>query len=269
MIRFTTLLAAGTPTPEAFATYARRVGPDDAATALALLSGTRPKRIATADLLLAWVAARTQTADVLIQSCLTVTPDKLEVASLLLPPATATPPTLTDVLTHLTPASYLDLALRLPPQARLILNRLATGTFRTKLPISTEAPQNPGTCRAFLTMLDPSGPTATFALPHGNGLIPLCKLPLTLPETHTILAWAKTNTTNRFGPLREVSPTLLFELSFAGLIPNTRRKCGFALSQGQVIRWLPNATHDMASRLPLDQTGPATYNYFEVLLVRP
>lgn len=249
MIRFTALVAAGTPTAEAFAIYAAHVGPDDAATARALLTGTRPKRIATADTLLAWVATATQTPDFLIQSCLATTPNKLEVASLLLPLVRGAPPTLTETLAQLTPATYLSLALRLPPQARLILNRLATGAFRTRLPSATDPPQFPGTCLAILTMLDPSGPTAYFALPHGSALIPLTKVLLTLPQTAEILMWSRNHTTNRFGPLRELSPILIFEITHQGTTPNPRRKSGVNLVGATLIQWHPTLTPDRATPL--------------------
>lgn len=250
MIRFADLLATGTPTEVRFKAYAAEVGAQEAAAARALLSGSRPKRIASAVMLLAWVAEATDTPPFLLDHCLHACPDKAELAALLLPAPTGTPPTLTESLTQLTgPAPYLALARRLPPSARLILNRLAAGTFRAKLPPPQEAPQTPGTCLAILTLINPAAPEATFALPHGNGLIPLTKLRLTLPETPEILAWVRANTTDRFGPLRQVTPTLVFEIAHQGTTPNTRRKSGFDLIEPQLVAWHRALTPDRATPL--------------------
>lgn len=250
MIRFATFLAKGTPTPDAFAAYAAQVGPEEAALALALLSGQRPKRLAAPGLLLDWVAEATQTPPFLLEACLKVTPDKAEVAALLLPPATGTPASLTETLSRLTDcAAYLRLAAPLRPHARLILNRLASGTFRTKLNTPSDSPKTPGTCLAILTLIDPSGPEATFALPHGNALVPLARLKLTLPETAELLAWAKAHTTDRFGPLRQVSPTQVFELAYDGTTPNPRRKSGIDLTGAVLLCWHRNLTPDQADNL--------------------
>ena len=252
MIRFAALLAQGTPTPEAFALYAAQVGPVAAATALALMSGQRPKRIAAPQTLLDWVVEAAQTPHFLLDAGLKVTPDRAEVASLslLLPPATGTPPSLTETLSHLTDrAAYQHLAQRLPTEPRLILNRLASGTFRTKMAAIPPSCQIPGTCLAILTLIDPSHPEATFTLPHGNALIPLTRLKLTLPETPEILAWAKAHTTDRFGPLRQVTPSQVFELSFEGTTPNPRRKSGFDLIGGILVRWCRELTPDQATDL--------------------
>lgn len=250
MIRFANLLALGTPTPAAFAAYAAKVGPVDAATAHALLSGQRPKRIAAPQVLLGWVAEETQTPPFLLEACLAVTGDKAEVAALLLPTGQGAALCLTETLAQLTDrTAYLRLAAPLPPEARLILNRLATGTFRTRLALPAETPQVPGTCLAILTLIDPSGPEATFALPRGNSLVPLTRLKLTLPEMPQILAWAKTHTTDRFGPLRQVAPALVFELSYEGTTPNARRKSGLDLRGARLLAWRRDLSPDQADDL--------------------
>lgn len=250
MNRFAALLANGTPSLLAYAAYAKDVGEAEAALAHTLLSGLRPKRIAPAATVLEWVVQATQTPAFLLDACRTATADSAELASLLLPPATGTAPTLTETLATLTDReSWLALALRLPPPARLILNRLAAGTFRVKLAPVLAAPQIPGTCLAILTLIDPSGPDATFALRHGNGLVPLTKLRLTLTETAQILIWARAHTTDRFGPVRQVAPDLVFEIRFQGQTPNPRRKCGVDLVDAEVVRWHPNLAPDQADAL--------------------
>ena len=242
MIRFTHLLAQGTPTPEAFAAYMAQVGPQDGEAAQRLLSGQRPKLLAPAATLLGWVAEATNTLTFLIEACAKTCPNKAELAALLLPHATGPTPTLAQCLASLTSAAdYLTLARSLPPEARILFNHLASGTFRAKLASPTMAPQTPGHCLAILTLIDPSGPTATFALPHGAALVPLTRLRLTLPETPALLAWARANVTDRFGPLRQVPPTQVFELEFDGMTPNARRKSGIDLVGAQVTAWRHDA----------------------------
>ena len=242
MIRFAQLLAQGAPANDAFAAYLVQVDPQDGSAAQALLSGQRPKRLANAETLLDWVATATQTPDFLITACLQTCPDKAELAALLLPPATGPAPSLAQALASLASASdYLACARTLPPQARIIFNRLATGSFRTKLAPAPNAPRIAGTCLAILTLIDPTGPEATFALPHGNGLVPLTRLRLTIAETPALLAWARANVTDRFGPLRQVPPTQVFELAFDGIAPNARRKSGIDLLGARVTAWLQQA----------------------------
>ena len=238
MIRFAQLLAQGTPTTDAFSAYMTQVDPQESEAAQRLLSGQRPTRLAPAATLLGWVAQATDTPDFLIDACLKICPDKAELAALLLPPATGTTPSLAQSLANLTSAAdYLTLARSLPPEARILFNRLASGTFRAKLAPPTTTPQTPGPCLAILTLIDPSGPTATFALPHGVSLVPLTRLRLTLPETPALLAWARANVTDRFGPLRQMPPTQVFELEFDGMTPNARRKSGITLLGARVKAW--------------------------------
>lgn len=246
MIRFAAFLAQGSPTEARFAAYAA-AAPDDVEAARALLSGTRPRRIATGETLLDWVAEATQTPPFLVEACLAASGDKSEVAALLLPEPAGPPPALTEVLATLSPETYLNLARALPVPARMILNRIATGTFRIRWTEPRLVAPDPGTCLAILTLLSPS--EATFALPHGNGLVPLTRLPLTLPEAGKILAWARANTTARFGPIRELAPELVFEISYDATSHNPRRKSGLDLVAPRLIAWHPDLTPDRATPL--------------------
>ena len=250
MIRFAALVAQGAPSAQALAAYEALVPKPEAEAARALLSGQRPKRLASAEALLAWIAEVTQTPAFLVEACRLATPDKAELAALLLPQGEGAAPSLTECLSALHSAPlYLATAARLPPQARLIFNRLAAGTFRTRLATQAQGPLTPGTCLAILTMIDPAGPEATFALPHGNALIPLTKLRLTLPETPEILSWTRAHTTDRFGPLRQVSPELVFQISYDGTHPNTRRKCKLDLIAPSLTLWARDLTPDRATPL--------------------
>lgn len=256
MNRLAALLARGTPSEAAFAAYAAAVGPEEAAAARALLGGQRPKRLAPAATLLTWVAEATQTPAELVAACLAVSKDRAEVAALLLPlppaPAPGQPPcpsptlTLTQALPHLASrAAFLKMAQSLAPPARLLFTRLAAGTLRSRIAAPPPPAQTaPGRCLALLTLLDPSGPEITLALPQGNGLVPLTRLRLTLAETPQILAWARAHTTDRFGPLRQVTPAQVFELAFDGTTPNARRKCGLDLIAPRLIAWRQDLTPD-------------------------
>ncbi|MBI1171909.1 hypothetical protein GC209_10940 [bacterium] len=252
MIRFAMLVAQGAPDAAALAAYEAAVPAAEAKAARALLSGQRPRRIASADALLAWVAAASDIPAFLVEACRAATTDKAELAALLLPQAPGTPPDLIACLAALQsaePARYLDTASRLPPEARLIFNRLAAGSFRTRLAVPIETDPRPGTCLALLTMIDPAGPEATFALPHGNALVALTRLRLTLPETPEIIGWSRTHTTDRFGPQRQVTPHLVFELAYTGTRPNKRRKSGFDLVGAELVRWHRDLTPDRATAL--------------------
>lgn len=254
MIALAEILSQGAPDAAALSAH------PEADVALRLLSGQRPKRIATAETLMHWAAAEAGITPALLAACLKASGDKAEVAALLLPPEDATAPTLREVLETLDRAAALPEADRraawatlagpLPREARLLLNRLAAGTFRLALKPQAEPEGGPRTFRALLVMIAPQGPEASFALPHGNGLVPIAKVPLTLPETPEILAWARANITDRFGPNLAVTPALVFTLTCDGTTPNPRRKTGLDLAAPRLLHWDRDATPDQAT--PLD-----------------
>ena len=253
MIALAALLGQGTPSDGALATH-----PEPEA-ARNLLQGRRPKRLAPAATLLRWSAEATGTPDFLVAACLAASGDTCEVAALLLPPAHGIPPSLTECLSSLETlatasedqrrASFLALATRLPPQARLILTRLAAGTFRQTLTPAQIFSAAPRAFLAVLTMLSPQSLEATFALRHGNGFVPIAKLPLTLPETPEILAWARAHILDRFGPNLLLSPDLVFHLSCDGTTPNPRRKSKLDLAAPRLLGWSRDASVDQATTL--------------------
>ena len=244
MIRFAAMLAALPRDRNALPLYLQQATEADRDACLSLLNGQRPRRIAKLATLLVWAAEIAEIPDWLAQTSLDASGDRAETAAFLLPPPTGTPPTLAETLqalatttpitAHRTIATLWSL---LPPEANLILNRLASGTFRTGLPASVEDPATPGTCLAVLTTITPAGPEAAFALRQRDSLVPLTRLPLTLPETAEILAWTRDNTIGRFGPSHQVTPTLVFEIAFRGTRPNPRRRCGFDLLLPEVVCW--------------------------------
>ena len=254
MIRFTALLAALPHDKTALPRYLQTASETDRTTCLALLSGQRPKRIATPDTLAHWAAEAAGIPDWLLAAAVTASGDRSEAAALILPPPTGTPPRLSEVLLALTTttpitahATLLALWSRLPQDANLILNRLATGSFRTKLPAENPAPSlTPYRILAVMILVQPAVPEITLALWLNARPIPITRLPLTLPETADILLWTRSHTTDRFGPIRQVTPDLVFEIAFDGIFPNRRRKSGFELQNPRLI-----ALHRDAKAAPL------------------
>ncbi|MFZ9174155.1 ATP-dependent DNA ligase [Vulcanococcus sp.] len=56
-------------------------------------------------------------------------------------------------------------------------------------------------------------------------------------EIRQLDRWIRSHTTERFGPVRAVEPTLVFELAFEGLQPSKRHKCGLAVRFPRISRW--------------------------------
>lgn len=79
----------------------------------------------------------------------------------------------------------------------------------------------------------------TFALRDGNDLVPFAKAysGLTDAEFVQITTWVQKNTLERFGPVRRVPPTLVFELAFEGIQESPRHKSGIALRFPRMLRW--------------------------------
>lgn len=79
----------------------------------------------------------------------------------------------------------------------------------------------------------------TFAVWSGNDLVPFTKAysGLTDAEFRKITAWVRKNTLQRFGPVRQVRPELVFEIAFEGIQPSPRHKSGVALRFPRMARW--------------------------------
>lgn len=80
----------------------------------------------------------------------------------------------------------------------------------------------------------------TFAVwgPEGQ-LIPFAKAysGLTDKEIARVDKWVKSNTLERFGPVRSVKPKLVFEIAFEGINKSTRHKSGLAVRFPRILRW--------------------------------
>ncbi|MDT8329410.1 MAG: ATP-dependent DNA ligase, partial [Roseovarius sp.] len=60
---------------------------------------------------------------------------------------------------------------------------------------------------------------------------------LTDAEFRQITAWVRRNTTERFGPVRQVRPEQVFEIAFEGIQASPRHKSGVALRFPRMARW--------------------------------
>ena len=81
----------------------------------------------------------------------------------------------------------------------------------------------------------------TFGAWQGDSLVPVGKAysGFTDEELRRLDKWVRDHTTNRFGPVREVTPGLVLEIAFDSVHRSTRHKSGVALRFPRVhrIRW--------------------------------
>lgn len=79
----------------------------------------------------------------------------------------------------------------------------------------------------------------TFAVWDGDTLTPFTKAysGLTDAEFGQITAWVRKNTQQKFGPVRQVTPGLVFEIAFEGIGASPRHKSGVALRFPRMLRW--------------------------------
>ena len=55
--------------------------------------------------------------------------------------------------------------------------------------------------------------------------------------TREVDAFVKKHTVQRFGPVRQVEPELVFEIAFEGIGASTRHKSGVAVRFPRIARW--------------------------------
>ena len=103
----------------------------------------------------------------------------------------------------------------------------------------------------------------TFAVWKGEELVPFTKAysGLTDQEFNEITTWVRRNTLERFGPVRSVKPTHVFEIAFEGINLSKRHKSGIALRFPRIRRWRKDKKADEANTLEdlhalLDAYGP-------------
>ena len=91
----------------------------------------------------------------------------------------------------------------------------------------------------------------TFAVWDGEQLVPFTKAysGLTDEEIREVDRWVKTNTLERFGPVRSVKPQLVFEIAFEGIQRSSRHKSGSALRFPRMARWRKDKRPEEANTL--------------------
>jgi DNA ligase-1 len=79
----------------------------------------------------------------------------------------------------------------------------------------------------------------TFAVWQGKTLVPFAKAysGLNDEEIREVDRFIQRNTVERFGPVRSVSPELVFEIAFEGIQESSRHKSGVAVRFPRIIRW--------------------------------
>jgi DNA ligase-1 len=79
----------------------------------------------------------------------------------------------------------------------------------------------------------------TFAVRDGDKLVPVAKAysGLTDSEITRIDRWIRQHTVERFGPVRSVTPELVFEIAFEAINESGRHKSGIAVRFPRIARW--------------------------------
>lgn len=79
----------------------------------------------------------------------------------------------------------------------------------------------------------------TFAVWSGDQLVPFAKAysGLTDGEIREVDAFIRQSTTEKFGPVRTVTPALVFEIAFEGIQLSNRHKSGVAVRFPRILRW--------------------------------
>lgn len=91
----------------------------------------------------------------------------------------------------------------------------------------------------------------TFAVWNGDQLVPFTKAysGLTDKEIVEVDQFVKRNTIERFGPVRSVTPQLVFEIAFEGINKSARHKSGIALRFPRMKRWRKDKSKEEANTL--------------------
>jgi DNA ligase-1 len=78
----------------------------------------------------------------------------------------------------------------------------------------------------------------TFGVWDGETLVPVAKAysGLSDAEIAELDRWIRSHTTEKFGPVRSLEPTLVFELAYEGIAASNRHKSGIALRFPRILR---------------------------------
>ncbi len=84
----------------------------------------------------------------------------------------------------------------------------------------------------------------TFAVWSDEQLVPVCKAysGLSNAEITKVDRWIRQNTSERFGPVRAVTPHHVFEIAFEGIALSKRHKSGVAFRFPRIARWREDLT---------------------------
>jgi DNA ligase 1 len=79
----------------------------------------------------------------------------------------------------------------------------------------------------------------TFGVWHDGELVPVAKAysGLSNEEIATLDRWIRSHTLEKFGPVRAVQPTQVFELAYENIAKSSRHKSGIALRFPRILRW--------------------------------
>jgi DNA ligase-1 len=79
----------------------------------------------------------------------------------------------------------------------------------------------------------------TFGVWRRGDLVPVARVcsGLTDDEIGRIDAFIRQNTTEKFGPVRSVSPQLVFEIAFEGIETSARHKSGLTVRSPRIVKW--------------------------------
>ncbi len=91
----------------------------------------------------------------------------------------------------------------------------------------------------------------TFAVWKGGELVPFAKAysGLTDAEIRQVDKFVRRNTKETFGPVRSVTPKLVFELAFEAIQKSTRHKSGVAVRFPRIARWRQDKSPEQADSL--------------------
>ncbi len=91
----------------------------------------------------------------------------------------------------------------------------------------------------------------TFAVWKAGELVPFAKAysGLTDKEIRKVDKFVRENTKETFGPVRSVTPKLVFELAFEAIQKSSRHKSGVAVRFPRILRWRDDKTIEEADSL--------------------
>jgi DNA ligase 1 len=95
---------------------------------------------------------------------------------------------------------------------------------------------------------DKSGEEYTFGIRHESAYLPITRVSALHDDNERtfIKEFVKLNTLEKFGPVRNVKPVLVFKISFASIYLNERKKSGVELVNSNIVCRLAHVTVDDA-----------------------